>query len=114
MASYVEEKTGLWSHNDLVKAEKFSNLPHRQNVVSFHADDVMLPGWRSHISPAGKPTSVSLVHCAWPLLVFWSGQLLGCFLSYRLLWKREAWSRELGNPDDSLMLSWIKFFCLQA
>ena len=38
----MEEKTGLWSHNDLVKAEKFSKPPHRQNVVSIHADDVML------------------------------------------------------------------------
>lgn len=73
MASFVEEKTGHWSRNDLVKAEKFSSPPHRQNVVAILADDGMLPGWCSHISPSGKPSSVSLVHRAWPLLVFWSG-----------------------------------------
>lgn len=64
-----------------MKAEEFSSPPDRQNVVSIRADDVMLPGWWSHISPSGKPTSVSLVHHTWPLLMFWSGELLGCFLS---------------------------------
>lgn len=110
MASFVEEKIDLWSHNDLVKDEQFSSSPHRQNVGSVRADDVVLPGWRAHISP----TSISLVHHVWLLLTYWSGQLLGCFLSYKLLGKQESWSWELRNPADSLRLSWIKFFFLAS
>lgn len=54
MASFVEEKTGLWSHNDLVKAEKFSNPPHRQNVVSIRAAPWLLlthqSFWQAYLS----------------------------------------------------------------